>query len=208
MEPTFTKSFIPKKTLTATPKKRRKPTNLLTLFSLIVFFTVVLTAVGVFLYGEFLRSSIDRKQDSLDRSRGAFEPALINELARLDERIVASEQILSQHVALSQLFDFLETNTLATVRFGEFALTAISPDQYNLVMQGQATSFDAVALQSDIFGESELLVGPIFSDLDLDAFGNVQFNVNAIVNGFEISYSGRGTSNVIPDSEVENTLDN
>lgn len=187
MEPQFKTSFIPKESLTQ-KKRRKKPVNILTAGTLIIFFVVILMAVGIFLYGEYLKVSISNKEEQLSRARGAFEPALIQELTRVDERIEATNNILDQHTAMSLFFEFLESNTLENVRFNEFLLTAMDADRYLLNMSGSATSFASVALQSDVFGESNVISEPVFSDLDLDIFGNVSFNVNAFVNSSDIKY--------------------
>ncbi len=187
MEPQFKTSFIPKESLTQ-KKRSKKPVNLLTMGTLIIFFGTILIAVGIFLYGEYLKVSITNKEDQLSRARGAFEPALIQELTRVDERIEATGKILDQHTAMSLFFEFLESNTLESVRFNEFLLTTMDSDRYLLNMSGSAASFASVALQSDVFGESEIVTGPVFSNLDLDRFGNVSFNVNAFVSVDDIKY--------------------
>lgn len=187
MEPQFKTSFIPKESL-AKPKKGKRPTNILTVITLIIFFGTILTSVGIFLYGEYLKVSISNKEEQLSRARGAFEPALIKELTRVDNRIDASDKVIDQHIAMSLFFEFLEGNTLESVRFDEFLLTTINPERFLLNMSGTAASFASVALQSDVFGESETVTEPVFSDLDLDVFGNVSFNVNAFVNADSIKY--------------------
>lgn len=187
MEPQFKTSFIPKESL-AKPKRTKKPLNILTVGTLIIFFVTVLMGVGVFLYGEYLKVSISNKEEQLSRARGAFEPALIKELTRVDERIESTNVILDNHTAMSLFFEFLESNTLENVRFDDFLLTAIDNNRYLLNMSGQAESFASVALQSDVFGESEIITSPVFSNLDLDFFGNVSFNLNAFVDTNDIKY--------------------
>lgn len=187
MEPQFKTSFIPKESLVK-KKRSKKPVNILTVGTLIIFFVTILLAVSIFLYGEYLKVSISNKEEQLSRARGAFEPALIKELTRVDERIEATGKILDEHTSMSLFFEFLESNTLENVRFNELLLTAMDSDRYFLNMSGSAASFASVALQSDVFGESEVLSEPIFSNLDLDIFGNVSFNVDAFVNADDIRY--------------------
>ncbi len=191
MEPKFQSSFIPKKTLSTRPtaSKRVKPTNLISAIALIIFLGAILISVGLFLYIEYLNISLTNKEEQLERARGAFEPALIKELTRLNDRIEASEQILSKHTAPSILFEFLENNTLESISFSNLLLTPVDDSRFSLLMNGEARSFSAVALQSDVFGKSDIINDPVFSNLDLDSFGNVRFNLSALVDSDFISYS-------------------
>lgn len=187
MEPQFKTSFIPKESLVK-KQQTKKPANILTVGTLIIFFGTILIAVSIFLYAEYLKVSITNKEEQLSRARGAFEPALIKELTRVDERIEATDKILDKHTSMSLFFEFLEANTLENIRFNEFLLTQMDADRYFLNMSGTAASFASVALQSDVFGESSIITEPIFSNLDLDNFGNVSFNVDAFINANDIRY--------------------
>ncbi|MEK7187122.1 MAG: hypothetical protein AAB690_02395, partial [Patescibacteria group bacterium] len=84
-------------------------------------------------------------------------------------------------------FDFLESSTLKSVRFTDFSY-GTSPAGVELVMKGQARSYAAVALQSDLFTKSSHFKNPVFSDLGLDESGNIIFTFRAIVNPNLISY--------------------
>ena len=116
MDPQIRTSFIPKKPVTSGPEPRRG-VGIIFLVSLFVFIVSLLAAGGVFLYGQFLAQSIVDKGASLDKARAAFEPAVIQELIRLDSRLRFGENVLYSHVSPSLIFSLLEETTLQSVRW-------------------------------------------------------------------------------------------
>ncbi len=189
MEPKFRTSFIPKQPIVAVPaKSTRRGGGLLFLVALIIFLAAVTLAGAVFLYQQYLKQAISSNKASLERARAAFEPALIQELERLDSRITVAGQLLGKHTAPAELLTFLADNTLQDVRFTDFNYTA-SADKISLTMKGEAKSFAAVVLQSDAFAKTHDLHEPIFSNLNLDDRGNVQFDFAAYVEPGLVSYA-------------------
>lgn len=192
MEPKFRTSFIPKKTLAAAPSLKKKkssgPLGVVTLIALIIALGAVALSVGAFLYQQILEASVTRKTATLERARAAFEPALIQELVRIDSRTESASVILNKHITPSVLFESLEEITLKSVQFKDFILTRISDDKISISMKGVANNFSGVALQADIFGESKLIREPIFSNLNLNQEGNVVFSLSAFVDPAFINF--------------------
>jgi len=197
MEPKFRTSFIPKKTLATTSHVQKKGgggLGIVTLGALIIAFGAVVLSVGVFFYQQVLEVSIARKIDTLERARAAFEPALIEELVRIDTRIEAAETILNRHITPSVLFETLEELTLKSVQFQDFHLTRISDDKISISMQGIAQDFRGVALQADIFGKSRLIREPIFSNLNLNQDGRAIFDVTAFIDLTFVNFTTQADS--------------
>jgi hypothetical protein len=189
-------SFIPKKSLaTASRDKSRSISGtkstigIVFLITLIIFISVIALAIGVFLYQQFLLQNIEKKRESLDRARAAFEPSLIEEMGRLDVRMKSAREILDNHKALTAFFDLLETNTLASLQFENLSYRVDPANKVSITMGGIASSFSSVALQSDIFGENKFIQEPIFSNLNLDSKGDVIFDFSAFVDPRLLSYS-------------------
>jgi len=192
MEPKFRTSFIPKKALATSSSIQKKsgsgPLGIVILVTLIVALGAVALSVGIFLYGQILEANITRKTDTLERARAAFEPALIQELVRIDSRTEAAASILSGHIAPSLLFETLEDLTLKNVQFQDFSLTRLSDDKISLSMKGVAHDFRGIALQADVFGKSKLIRDPIFSHLNIDQVGNAVFSLSAFVDTSFINF--------------------
>jgi hypothetical protein len=128
-------------------------------------------------------------KSDLESNIKAFEPKTLQEYVRLNTRLNASQQLLARHVAISYVFDFLSENTLQSVSFNDFKYS-IDPDgSAKLALNGVAKSYNAVAFQSEVFGRERALEDPIFSNLDLDASGNVIFNFSTNLNPGFIIYT-------------------
>ncbi len=205
MEPKFGTSFIPKKTLATaagTQKKGKRPLSIVALFVIITFIMAlgsVVLSVGLFLYQQVIETNISRKTDTLNRAQAAFEPALIQELVRIDSRINAAETILNQHITPSVLFEALEELTLKSVQFQNFNLSKAGDNKINISMKGIANDFSGVALQAEVFGNSKLIRDPIFSNLNLNQNGGAVFSFSAFVDTSFINFvneaDGTGLSN-------------
>lgn len=183
----FQTSFIPKKTIATAPSKRKRGVGLFMLVAVFIFVLTVASSVGAFLYKGFIERSITEKQASLTRAQEAFEPDLIKELARVDQKINASKDVLENHISPSAIFDLLEELTLANVSFEAFEYD-MEDGNFAIQMKGVARNFSALALQSDVFGTNRYIVEPVFSDLDLDNLGNVTFSVSAKIDRGLINY--------------------
>lgn len=191
MEPKFKTSFIPKQSLESAVAPQRAPRKRVGLglgsfISLIVFLAAVGLSAGLFLYERYLTESIATKKDTLERARDAFQPALIRELTRLDTRIQAAKEILEMHVAPSAIFGILEQVTLESVRYDSFDYSNDNGFP-TISMAGVATNFEAVALQSDAYGENNFLIEPVVSDLDSDQ-GTITFAFKASLEPQTVSF--------------------
>ena len=195
MEPKFKTSFIPKQALTDQTEKTsapvsrpRKSRSMASVFSFIVLVGAIALSVAVFAYNQYLEQSIAQKSEMLQRAREAFQPALIRELERLDQRIESAEQLLADHTAPSGLFTLLEATTLKSVRFNNLSFR-VEGQNVAITLEGAALNFDAVALQSDVFGSNRFIKDPIVSGLDVSTDNLITFNVDATVDSRFLSYT-------------------
>ncbi len=167
----------------------KKPLGLLMFVATIIFFISVLIAGGTFGWSKYLSSQKVKMKQDLDRNIKAFEPQTLQEYVRLNTRLNASQQLLSKHVAVSYIFDFLSENTLQSVSFNDFKYSVTADGSAGLSLNGIAKSYNAVAFQSEVFGRERSLENPIFSNLDLDNQGNVIFNFATKLNPGFINYT-------------------
>lgn len=181
MDPQVRTSFIPKKPLTS-GGTTRQGLGIISLISLIIFIAALLAAGGVFLYGRLLAQSIASKSTSLERARAAFEPAIIQELIRLDSRLDSGERVLQSHVAPSLIFSLLEEATLQSVRWKSIDYSLEEGNKATIVLDGEARSFSDVALQSDELGRVRALRDVFFDNINLDQAGRAVFTMRASVD--------------------------
>mgnify|MGYP007077386413 CR=1 FL=1 len=191
MESKITSSFIPTDTVRSGPSGpsyRSGGFDLLLLGGIILFVASVALAIGVFLYLQFEQASLASKSEQLQRAQEAFEPALIAELTRLDDRMIAAETILGQHIAPSELFRILEDLTLETISLTSLNFQANSGSGMEMNLTGIARSVNSIALQADLFGKHVAITSPIFSNINRDETG-VLFDVAATLNPVALRYS-------------------
>ena len=191
MEQGIQSSFIPHDAAAATPLPRMRSGGGLSELGLLISI-VLLVASGalagaVFLYGEYAQTSASSKLDQLQRAKAAFEPSLIEELTRLDDRMRTAEGVLSAHLAPTAFFDALQQSTLTTVSFQSLNFEASDLQHVAIKMSGVAEAVNSVALQADIFSKNGVITNPIFSDISRQADG-VHFTLSAVVNPAAINF--------------------
>jgi hypothetical protein len=209
MDPQTTVSFIPKKPLIPESRRRKNGIGIVMLVCIFIFVLSLVAAGGVFAYTQYLEVAVRSKSDSLTKAQEAYEPGVIEDLARLDQRIISGRDLLARHIALSTLFSFLSTQTLERVRFNSFGLSLDEENAGTLTLSGEAENFSTIALQSDQFGASKMLRNVIFSDIVINSeTGRVTFSVGATVEPDLILYSNtfsNATVDLPTQSELEST---
>ncbi len=194
METGIKSSFIPSDAVVSPTRRVAQRTSfadLLILLGVVLLVASAALAVAVFLYVQYLNTSSTSKREQLERAREAFDPALIQELTRLDDRMRVADRILKNHTAPSRLFDILEQLTLQTVSYSTLSFKA---DQANVTMSmaGIAQSVNSVALQADYLSRSGTIANPIFSNIARKTDG-VHFDLTALVSPLALRYSTQFT---------------
>lgn len=177
---------------------------MLTLLSLIFFIASATLAVGVFLYVQYMNTNAASKLDQLNRAKAAFEPSLIAELTRLDDRMRAADEVLGIHVAPSSLFSALEQLTLQTVAFSTLDFEARSMTDMTLTMQGIAQSMNSIALEADLLSKSGIISNPIFSNINRTPQG-VRFDFTSALNPEGLRYRTAVQAEQAPAAEQVDT---
>lgn len=193
MESKIKSSFIPKRPVSragAPVSARYKSSGLdiIMLLAIIALVVSVVLSVGVFLYKNLAIADFENKVEQLEKSRGAFNLRLIEEMTLLSERIRVAEGILENHTAPSVFLQSLEHDTLTGIQFTELEYNQKNDDIATFSLKGKANSVNSIALQSSRFGESNIIKDPIFSDINLVKDG-VTFTVEGYINLHAIRYS-------------------
>ncbi len=209
MDPLVRTSFIPKKPVVqANSAVHGGGVGIFFFIALIIFLGSVLLAGGAFAYERYLGQSIKSKSESLSRARAAFEPATIQDLMRLNDRLTEASTILDAHRAPSAIFGLLSATTLTTVAFDKFDLTSGADGKGILALHGKAGTFSDVALQSDAFNKEHSFKDVLFTGFTVSKDGGgVEFLVNTTVDPSLINYrsvlqtggaSGEATPKQVP----------
>ena len=184
-------SFIPHDTSVARPPLRGGGglNDLLLLVAIVIFVASAALAIGVFLYGQYLATENTAKLAQLERAKAGFQPALIQQLTRLDDRMHAADRVLSAHIAPSIFFKALEEATLQTVAFQSLDFQVAENKSLTIKVAGVAESVNSIALQADLFSKNGVITSPIFSNIARQQDG-VHFNLTAAVNPTAINFAG------------------
>ncbi len=191
MDPKFQSSFIPKGPVTtsgvASLAEKKKGRGFFGFLATVIFILAIVTALAVFGYNLYLSSNIAKMGSDLTTARASLDPDVINQISRLNSRIISTQELISKHTILSPFFDFLESSTLKSLRWTSFKY-ATTKDGLSLIMEGQARGYSALALQAEIFNKTKYIKSPLFSNLILDDKGNVTFAFFATLDPSIVSY--------------------
>ncbi len=182
MDSQFQSSFIPKKPLIGSDvQQRHEPVNFFALIGLVIFILSIAAAVGSFFWVRILQKQLVDNQAALKTTREAFDPALIDEIKVVSNRINTAKGILTNHIALSSFFQLVQSVTLKNVRFNSLSY-AYDPKGVKVTMTGEADSFVSVALQSDVLNQNKLIINPVIGGLSLLDNGHVSFQFTGDVS--------------------------
>ena len=193
MESGIQSSFIPHDTAQDAVRAARNASGgaglpeLALLLGIVAIIASGALAIGVFLYQKYLDTSTAAKVASLQRAKAEFEPSLIQQLTRLDDRMHAGDGLLGNHLSPSAFFDALNQATLTTVSFSSLTLQANDAQHIVIAMDGVAQSVNSIALQAEIFSKNGVISNPIFSAIERQADG-VHFRLSALINPASINY--------------------
>ncbi len=194
-------SFIPKQVLSTGSRSVHQPVGLFLLLSFVVLIVALLFLGGAYAYRFKLTDDIERPcpSDSGEELKGcglnasiavrreSLDPASISGFEILDKQLRRATEILDQHKTLLPALSFLETQTLKSIKYTSFSQTGTVFD-----LKGAAKSYEGVALQSIEFANeingSRLIKDFVFSDVNADQTGNVNFSLKLTLDPSLFSY--------------------
>jgi len=176
--PDIKTTFIPQKFMM--PKGQAQGRGSVDLANIIVWilFVASLLSVGI-LYGYkvILVNNIESKLADVKRAKESIDPTLVETLKVIDAKLLAGQQLVDNHVALSSLFSLLEKETLRVLQFKNFDYNSKTGVAV-LRMGGEARDYETVALQSDALRALDGIAEITFSSLKLTDKGRVSFEVD------------------------------
>lgn len=171
----------------------------------VMAFLVSLGAAGLGFFGKgYLLKSQESLKVDLAANEQRFNVPLIEELKKVNTKIDIANQLLRNHVAVSESFVIISALVAEKVNFSSFQITSSGASlpgavpisaSYKIQMKGVADSFNSIAFQSDVFsrsakyGTNKVVKNPVLSDLSVDSGGNVNFLFTSEISLDDISYS-------------------
>lgn len=190
MESPINSSFIPTKiSLGERPREEygSDAFDVIVLLGVIALVVAGTMAAGVFLYKQFLTNDLSAKKEQLNKAKKAFQPDLVRDLTRLDERISIAEGVLQSHIAPSAFFEVLNQITLKTIEYKSLEYE-YSGDALHVRMKGKAASVNGIAYQARVMSTHPAIKNPIFS---INAIGKdgVEFEVELDINPDAVNFA-------------------
>lgn len=210
MEPKFQSSFIPKGPVSSASMATqnyavRKPKSILGFLAMLIFVFSLLGAAAVLGYKFYLSYSIKTLAAEVEAGKAAIEEETVQEIMRLNNRMLSAETLIDKHLIITPFLDFLEKSTLRTVRFREFSYIAEN-SALRLNMKGEARSYSSLAQQAELFKKSKDIKNPTFSDISLDDKGNVTFTVSLELDRNFLSYGREVERTAAPVAPAQTSL--
>src|ERR1035437_6592516 len=216
METKFQTSFIPKKPLAVSNTGQARHSISVFLTISIIIFIISLGAAGfAYAWENILNSDQNQYKDTLAKDQDQFNTDLINTLTKANTTIDIAESLISNHLAVSEIFNIIGQLTIGSVQWKSFTFSVPATSGSSAVgtskdttisMQGGTDSYYSVAYQSDVFGRSselganQVIKNPVLSNLSVGSDGKVSFSFTASVNPSKLSYvselSSQGASSV------------
>lgn len=206
MEPKFQSSFIPKGPLattgTATKTSRQSDTSFLGTLAVFVFALAILATLSAVGYEYYLKKDIGSLAKKLLDAKSTLQPEVIKKISDLDERLKATESLLNNHIVLSPLFEYLETETVKTIQLTQFKYTS-EEGVLKLAMRGKSRGYSTLAFQAQRFNASDFMKDVVFGDLSLDNTGNVDFTFKATLDPSIIAFNKGDEPEAVVEAPVE-----
>ena len=205
METKYQTSFIPKKPVAPTGQSRSVGISLFLLISIVLFLVSLGLAGYVFLEKNLLIQKINADESSIATNKSGLtsDSNTIESLVTLNSRINVAKDLLSKHISVSPVFNFLQQATLKSVRFKNFNFSYAGKDasganQISIQMNGQARDWETVASQADEFSKpdySKIISEPKISDLSINPDGSISFSFTAFISSDYLIYGNNTATN-------------
>ena len=180
MEPKFQTSFIPKNPAgisTPTPTSRYRSVSILPTIGTILFVLSLLISGGFFGYEILLKSQIKEADKALSLTKASFDPSTMDQLIVVSNQIKSAKDLLDKHIAVSNVFTLLQTNTLPEIQFTSFDFSSDAKGNIKISAEGVAASYSVLAEQSNIFSKINYMSNQSFSDFDKGTY-NIKFQTD------------------------------
>lgn len=200
-------SFIPKNSLAHDDAfvVRRRPTSLISVLAVIVFFGSVAAYVFFTFYGNTLDKKMSGLTTQIQDLQKSFDQPEIREARIFNSRAKLVHDLLDRHIAVTPLFTFLSENTTESIFYTKIDFER-SDEKYPLFVKlmGEAPSYASLAYQVDVLRQkSKDLAYFEVEDITLTGKGSVGFTFKLAFSQEYLSYAQRVNPNNFKESPKE-----
>ncbi|MGH7175118.1 MAG: hypothetical protein ACREGR_02030 [Minisyncoccia bacterium] len=180
LPPTIPTSFVPRPN-TSAPLSRASLdlSRAFLLLSAFLLGLVILAALGIFLYGQYLASAQTSKDTAVASAQAQIDQNTIASFIQLQEQLLQGKTLLDQHIAYSGFFDALSSLSPSTVSYSSLTLSTNDDHSGTVAFSGTAATFNALAVLSASLATDSNIKSAIFSGIAVNQNGSVGFSVSA-----------------------------
>ena len=146
--------------------------------ALVIFIGTILLVGGAFAYTKYLQGQVTQAKADLAGAQKGFEESALTQSVERDRKLQALSDLLRGHLIPTNIFDLLEKNTLAQVRFIVFAY---SNDTHRLELSGEAGGYSVLANQVRVFESLPDIQRVDFGGLTLGDKGLLNFKMTLVI---------------------------
>jgi hypothetical protein len=206
LTPSIPTSFVPKQPVSPTRRPRTSGDNFFLVVALFIFGITIAAAAAIYIYSSYLTNEVKSKAAQVNAAESAVSPGTVEQFIRLRDRLSAGELLLNQHVEFSQFFTLLESQTIQNVQFTGLKLTLNTDRSADIVMTGNARTFNALAAQSTAIASQSDIKSAIFSGIQINKDNTVGFTLDATLDPSLVVESSAPTTPVLlPGSTASST---
>ncbi len=164
-------SFIPKHTPNKAERKGSPRQMFLgTLLVRVLFFAVLIAAVGTFFYERSLRSQLDSEMFKFTTAASSYDSDAekLATVVSMDNRLKQAAEIFAYNVSTLAIFEALEGATIASAQFTSVDVTREKPEEIIVVANVRTNTFDSTLFQRSIFSDTDILAETELADVTIE----------------------------------------
>lgn len=185
-------SFIPKTPLAHEERffERKRPRSVMGIIAATVLTVIVGAYAGLYYWNIVLAEKIITKTNEINELQKTFTASpYVSEAKMFRSRADLAKELLSQHIVISPIFDFISEATLQDILYESFAFSK-NDAGWTLELLGEAPSYAVLAYQSDVLKKkTEELDSFAIKNVTLTQLGTVHFSLSLIFAPEYISYT-------------------
>lgn len=195
MDPKFRSSFIPKKPLPVKSSgekiQPKKSFNLFSFLSALIFITALGLSGAAFGYERVMENAVSDKGLQLKSVMDSLDTERIEEYRDLAQKIDLAKELVGNHRAFSSFFEMLNERTLHSIGYTEIGFEeSQAGGEFEVLLEGVAGTYNALALQSDIFKQEDVIDSFTFTEIRIDNRERIIFEVIIKLNTKALLYDG------------------
>ncbi|MGB2580342.1 MAG: hypothetical protein WBC83_01475 [Minisyncoccia bacterium] len=184
-------SFIPKESLVREESflERRRPRSAMIFIASFIFISSVVAYAGLLYYNNSLNQTIANRITEIENLQKEFTNAPeVREARVFIARANLARELLSSHIVVSPIFEFLSNNTVGTILYDKFSFDN-GEEGATVDLSGEAPNYASLAYQADVFKkQTKALSSFTVNEVTLTEFGTVSFSFTIIFKPDFLSY--------------------